>query len=665
MSLVSRRKLWALFEALYSQELNRDSKKADTPSWIKTPLLPHQRSALAAALELEKAKEEGLEVGEIPGDQVGGRMYASHGILGDRVGSGKSLTALALVKAPPPSPSYVEFVTRTSVQGEGRDVGILRHRTQTHTNYGQTLRPVSTSLFLVPHALITQWETYVSRDTTLRALFIKRKLDATSDTFMTNLETYDAVFVSSTMWATLKQTHPIRTLLWNRVFVDEADSISVTTDWDDVNGLFYWFISASWLNLVFAAGVYFNIAATFTPPPDTPTEVIRRVSALQAGGQYLSIAGCRHLNIVRRMCGVSIMGNTVSLNAAGIQSSRLIIHSAEDYIQESFRSPEVLHTYVACSTPVNIRVLDQFISADMLERLHAGDLAGALESIGMTAHSETEITGAVTESLRKELDQARRTYEFKKTIEYSSDAAKQRSLELCEQKIASLESRISAIEDRIQRSKEQTCPICFCDVTKPSVTPCCQQLFCFPCLCESLKRTSACPLCRARINDVKQICVVGESNTIVPADKVEQLLDVEAKLNKKDSFLRFIRKNPTAKVLTFSGYDATFTGLEYALELEGSTYATLNGSQARIDKLLREFGAGKYTTLFLNARNMGAGLNIEAATHVVLFHKMSSELEKQIIGRALRLGRTSPLEVVHLVHDNEVGQALTHAVTHA
>jgi NAD(P)-dependent dehydrogenase (short-subunit alcohol dehydrogenase family) len=91
----------------------------------------------------------------------------------------------------------------------------------------------------VPHALISQWETYVTRDTTLRALFIKRKLDATSDTFMTNLETYDAIFVSSTMWATLKQTHPIRTLLWNRVFVDEADSISVTTDWDDVNGLFY------------------------------------------------------------------------------------------------------------------------------------------------------------------------------------------------------------------------------------------------------------------------------------------------------------------------------------------------------------------------------------------------------------------------------------------
>jgi len=350
----------------------------------------------------------------------------------------------------------------------------------------------------------------------------------------------------------------------------------------------------------------------------------------------------------------------MTLNAAGLQSARLIIHSSEEYIQESFRSPEVHHIYLKCSTPINIRVLDQFISPDMLERLHAGDLTGALETIGMVAHSETEITEAVTESLLKEVEQARRVYEFKKTIEYSSDAAKAKSLELCEQKIASLESRITAIKDRIQRSTEQTCPICFCDVSNPSVTPCCQQLFCFPCLCESLKRTAACPLCRARITDIKEIRVVGETNIIVSSEKATNLVEATQKLNKKDSFLRFVKTNPTAKILMFSGYDATFTGLERAMELENIAYATLNGSQARIDKLLREFGNGKYGTLFLNARNMGAGLNIEVATHVVLFHKMSAELEKQIVGRALRLGRTAPLEVIHLVHDNEIGNQITH-----
>lgn len=107
----------------------------------------------------------------------------------------------------------------------------------------------------------------------------------------------------------------------------------------------------------------------------------------------------------------------------------------------------------------------------------------------------------------------------------------------------------------------------------------------------------------------------------------------------------------------FSGYDATFAGFDTRLKEEGIKYAIVNGSQARIAKLLREFAAGKYNTLFLNARNMGAGLNIETASHVVLFHRMSNDLETQIIGRAMRLGRSTPLQVVHLVHENELTAA--------
>ena len=658
MSLISRRKLWSFFEALYGQELDTAAPRADTPSWIKTPLLPHQQAALAAALRLESSKVEGIDVGEIQGDPVGGRMYTSHGILGDRVGSGKSLTALALIKAPAPPASYTEYVVRGSTQGEGRDVGLLRHRDQLTTNYGGTLRSVTSSLFIIPHALMSQWETYVTRDTTLRALFIKRKLEASAETFLTQLDSVDAVFISATMWQIVRQTHAIRTILWNRLFIDEADSIALSNDWDELHARFYWFISASWLNLVFASSAYFNVASTFVPPPETPTTVVERVQKLIGSGNYLSIPGCRHMNIVRRICGASTHSSVMSLNAAGSQSARLVIHSNEAFIHDSFTTPTVTHTNIICSTPATIRVLDSFISPDMLERLHAGDLTGALETIGMTATPETDITEAVTQSLQKDLEQANRTYEFKKTIEYSSDSAKAKSLELCEQKIASLASRITAIQERLANSKQQTCPICFCGVSSPSVVPCCQQLFCFPCLCESLKRTAACPLCRARIDDIKAVRVVGDTAATTPT--ANPVVEPTAKLNKKESFLRFLRANTGAKILMFSGYDASFTGLEQKLKDEAISFATLNGSQARINKLLREFESGKYATLFLNARNMGAGLNIEAASHVVLFHKMSAELEEQIVGRALRLGRSKPLEVVHLYHDNEVRHTVMH-----
>jgi SNF2 family DNA or RNA helicase len=340
----------------------------------------------------------------------------------------------------------------------------------------------------------------------------------------------------------------------------------------------------------------------------------------------------------------------VAINAAVSQSSRLIIHSSEEYIKTSFTMPTTTTRRIVCATPANIRVLDSFISREMMERLYAGDVAGALESLGMNSYTETEITDAVTASIQKELHNAKVTYEYKKTLEYSTESLKQKAIEAQEQKIASIESRISAIQERLKRAKEQTCPICYCDLTNPSVTPCCQQLFCFGCLCESLKRVASCPLCRARIDNVKDIKVLGETQT----QEKPQEAPIQAQLlNKNDSFVKFMKANPTARVLMFSSYDASFTKLEDSLDAADIKYSMLNGSQLRIAKLLREFKAGKYNVLFLNARNMGAGLNIESATHVMLFHRMSSELENQIIGRANRLGRSIPLEVVYLIHENE------------
>jgi SNF2 family DNA or RNA helicase len=47
-------------------------------------------------------------------------------------------------------------------------------------------------------------------------------------------------------------------------------------------------------------------------------------------------------------------------------------------------------------------------------------------------------------------------------------------------------------------------------------------------------------------------------------------------------------------------------------------------------------------------------MNLVSASHVVLLHSMTQEEEKQVVGRAFRLGRTDPLQVVKLVHESEV-----------
>lgn len=291
-----------------------------------------------------------------------------------------------------------------------------------------------------------------------------------------------------------------------------------------------------------------------------------------------------------------------------------------------------------------------------MERLHAGDIGSALSLMGMSAHDSTAITDAVTANFQKELDNAEKTLEYKKSITYSAESVKAKALEVCEQKIASILSRIQAIKDRISKASEQVCPICYCEVSNAAITPCCSQVFCFGCLCESLKRVTACPLCRERISDLKSVKVVGSEEKGAAAVEEEPTKPS----NKKEAFLRYMNAHKEARILMFSNYDASFDQVVSQLAAAGFKTATVNGSQARISKLMRDFREGKYNVLFLNARNMGAGLNIESATHIVLYHKMSAELENQIVGRAVRLGRTADLEVVHLLHENEQPHVITH-----
>ena len=87
------------------------------------------------------------------------------------------------------------------------------------------------------------------------------------------------------------------------------------------------------------------------------------------------------------------------------------------------------------------------------------------------------------------------------------------------------------------------------------------------------------------------------------------------------------------------------------------TVKLVKGNKDVIAQTLKSFQKGDTNVLLLNSIQAGAGLNITAATHVILLHAMTHEEEKQILGRAYRLGRTEPLDVIRLLHPDEMVHA--------
>ena len=55
----------------------------------------------------------------------------------------------------------------------------------------------------------------------------------------------------------------------------------------------------------------------------------------------------------------------------------------------------------------------------------------------------------------------------------------------------------------------------------------------------------------------------------------------------------------------------------------------------------------------LNSKYQGSGHNLQSATRVIIFHKVSDTIKEQIVGRAQRYGRNKPLTVIQLLDENE------------
>jgi len=215
-------------------------------------------------------------------------------------------------------------------------------------------------------------------------------------------------------------------------------------------------------------------------------------------------------------------------------------------------------------------------------------------------------------------------------------------------KINLLENQINCLKNRLQ--DVSYCPICLDDIKNKINLICCKNNMCLECILCHLKTKQTCPLCRAKIDNVDKFILVHDEHkskkscTNVLKDKDEVLVDLIKKIifNKQESH-----------ILVFSEHDNSFEKLYSVLDQNDISYMKLHGSNSRIQNILKKYEEGVIKILFLNARHQGSGINLESTTDLVFYHRMSKEMEKQVIGRGYRIGRYNKLDVHFLLHDNE------------
>jgi len=613
--------------------LNETSNKINVSTSLAIRLKEHQLTSVYAMNELERTGKVNRTINsfihryriyeeemnlyfsrtyERPLEPIEYTIETNYGILADVVGSGKTYIILGLLDnnlIPPPREKIISSGIFCSLKYLDRE------------------RSLKTNLIIVPHNLVTQWKqafaysklkTFViSKNSDVNFLIypenifvdgdnnkiVPSKIDTEQINFdkyveneLNTLEYYDVIICSSTMID--NYIEKFKNINYSRIIIDEVCSISLPQD-INLNANFIWFITA-------------------TP---SGMEQIRRY--------YIrDLVSCGRLHKF-------IFNN-------------IIIKNNDDYVGRSMGLPNLNQILIRCFTPKQLEIVREFIPADVMDMLNAGNMKDAVLKLNCNVDTNDNILQVITNKITTTIHNKKAELVYQESIRPRDVDVHNENINRLKEKIKGLELKLESITNRIKEFNKENCPVCceeFSNVT-PSILPCCNQLFCISCLTQI--KNHKCPLCRTVYN-MKDVHVIMDN---VTKNKVEQPKSTH-EITKCDAVIKIIKEKPHGKFLLFSNYDQTFVSLINKLNEHKIEHSKVMGSGPVVNKIIERFKNGTIRVLMLNATNYGSGLNLQMATDVIIYHQLSLELETQVIGRAQRIGRIEPLNVYYLLHTNE------------
>jgi SNF2 family DNA or RNA helicase len=370
---------------------------------------------------------------------------------------------------------------------------------------------------------------------------------------------------------------------------------------------------------------------------DEPGHIrVSGMKEIQAGFYWMVTATPEDINSNHRNCRGSFMKKIIGDDFYKIeeQFAGMIFRNDLAFVQASFNTLTTHHVYHRCFQPV-LKAVIGLVNTTIQTMIAAGNIEGAIIALG------GKKTENILELVRKEL-----LDELKETKEYIVlNEQNEKKVESAIEKQQHIEKQLKELENRFKEMLQDICSICTGSLRNPIMEPSCHNLFCGECLLKWLQQKQSCPLCRNNINgtelvyftnkDKNKQCCIDNSTKEKHCTPLEKVIDILT-----------MKKND--KIIIFSEYDETFEPICRMLKEKNIIFSTVSGNRKLREQSIEEFKSGSSNVMFLNSKFNCAGINLQEATDIILYHEMSESTQNQIIGRAKRIGRKKDLTVHHL-----------------
>ena len=446
---------------------------------------------------------------------------------------------------------------------------------------------VKATLIVVPDNLQDHWCFHIEEYTKLHYELID-----TDNYCKVKVEYTDLIVCPAKLYN--KFIKEMNDICWNRVAFDEADSINIPNT-EPIKTRFLWLITATFEN------------------------INRRTNK----------------GFLRKLFKAS-------------EFPQIVVKADDSFAKTSFNLVEPVEKRVYCKSPSIVTAINGNVSRNVLDLINAGDLDGAISTLGGNIDTDRNIIELVSRGIKNEMIVI--TGKLNSLLQLDiPETVKVEKERVYREKLASLQSRKETFIESINKISMTDCIICSELLREPTLIACCNNIFCSECIKKWAGESNTCPICRSEIQELHQIIITNENEN--ETGTINNGIESGEK-SKNEALVEIIKSRPSSKFIVFSGYSTTFKSVTGCLDHYGIKWGILT-TYARTKTTLKRFRDGELSVILLAAEYNGAGIEIPQATDVVLYHKMSPALEIQTVARAQRPGRDSQLTVWKLLYPNE------------
>lgn len=593
----------------YNDMLDEESPIIEQNEKIRLPLKKHQLAGICKAYKMEQ--EEKIYHNDEINENSYYEITTNIGIIGEKVGYGKTITALAIIAHSPinslkiNNSSLKSYNTQVKIKQTDviKNAAIISNIQKYDTELIRS-KYINTTLVIVPRGPVyTQWVRSIQNDTKLSVLLLDdiriiKKIEKPNDNNIERIKKYferfDLVLIKNTTFRKFMNYMEHDSFFikyWSRVIVDEAHDILMSIG--NISFLYKWLISATYTNL-------------------------------------LNIRYCVNANVylIRELIKNEL--------------NHILIKSKDSFIKKSFDLPPIIEKTYKCKMLNRLSAIRPYLSRSQIERLNASDLLGIMREIGGNVATENGIIECFTNKLNKDLHNKKCE---KNMIEYMalSDEEKEQKYESINRIISSLESKIEDLTVRISNISDKNCAICLDNLTNPLILNCTHS-YCASCIMMWIRTNKKCPECRKEI-DISDTTFITNTTITSPIDRSKIK-------SKENTLIDIINNKQQGKFLIFSKIENGFSNIINNLNNHDISYTEIKGTTGCMNNILERFRKGEIKVILLNTNYAGSGIDISFATDVIIYHSMNNE-RTQAIGRAHRVGRTNPLYVHTLLYEEE------------